>query len=97
MYENSNIPMNYASKVLVKNGTDTTEALIYMNHPLRYNRHTYYQASFAENDTVSIFQVVKNPGWLFPYLACIIISFGLILQSALSIRQAKRKIKEASQ
>ena len=27
-----------------------------------------------------IFQVIRNPSWLVPYLACIIISIGLLWQ-----------------
>jgi len=29
---------------------------------------------------VTILQVVRNPGWLTPYLGCIVVSLGLIIQ-----------------
>jgi hypothetical protein len=28
----------------------------------------------------STFQVVSNPGWLTPYLACIMVATGLVIQ-----------------
>jgi hypothetical protein len=48
-----------------------------MNHPLRYRGSTFFQASFGKNNTLSILQVVQNPGWRIPYLACILVSLGL--------------------
>ena len=29
---------------------------------------------------MSAFQVVRNPGWLLPYIACIMMGAGLLLQ-----------------
>jgi len=43
--------------------------LIFMNQPLRYAGKTFYQASFGKGDTLSVLQVVKNPGWLLPYIS----------------------------
>jgi hypothetical protein len=43
------------------------EVLIYMNHPLRYAGETFYQSAFMENDKGTILQVVRNPGWLWPF------------------------------
>jgi hypothetical protein len=62
-----------------------------MNHPLRYDGKTYYQASFAENDTVSVLQVVENPVWLFPYVSSIIISIGLFVQFGIGLMRFRRK------
>ena len=59
---------------------DDREFLIYMNHPLRYDAFTFYQASFGNEDTASMFQVVTNPGRWLPYIACILVSFGLLYQ-----------------
>jgi hypothetical protein len=58
-----------------------------MNHPLRYAGSTFYQASFAENDTVSIFQVVQNPAWLTPYIACLLVALGLCIQFAMHLAE----------
>ena len=51
-----------------------------MNTPLRYGGETFYQASFEEGDQVSILQVVRNPAAITPYVACILVAAGLIVQ-----------------
>lgn len=81
-YPGTDIPYNFSSEVMVRH-TDTTKnqkALIYMNHPLRYGGLTFFQASFANNDLTSIFQVVRNPGWILPYISVLMMGFGMIIQ-----------------
>ena len=51
-----------------------------MNNPLRYQGETFYQASYDPDDGGSILQVVHNPSWLTPYLACVMVAFGLTWQ-----------------
>jgi hypothetical protein len=52
-----------------------------MNNPLRYAGYTFYQASFEPgNDKVTILQVVRNPSWLIPYIACSLMTLGLLWQ-----------------
>ncbi len=82
VYTGTQIPKNFSSQVTVtdlKTG-QSFQSLIYMNHPLRHEGKTYYQASFADNDTTSILQVVRNPSWIFPYVASIMIGLGLLFQ-----------------
>ena len=81
-YPGTDVPYNFSSEVYVKdpNGAVKQKALIYMNHPLRYGGLTFYQASFANEDTTSIFQVVKNPGWMLPYLSVLLMGFGMTFQ-----------------
>jgi hypothetical protein len=82
IYPGTDIPKNFASKVWLSNPDkkENREALIYMNHPLRYDRSTFYQASFGEGDKVSVLQVVHNPASITPYLSCIIVVLGLLIQ-----------------
>jgi hypothetical protein len=84
IYKGTEIPKNFSSLVRLENKAtgESRDALIYMNHPLRYAGNTFYQASFAENDTVSIFQVVRNPAWLTPYVGCLLVALGLAIQFA---------------
>jgi hypothetical protein len=85
VYKGTDIPKNFASRVrLQRVGTgEDREALIYMNNPLRYGGETYYQSGFDDKDIrVSILQVVRNPGWLTPYLSCALVSLGLLTQFA---------------
>ena len=56
------------------------DALIYMNHPLRYRGDTFYQAGFQKGDSATILQIVYNPTFFAPYMACVIVAAGLILQ-----------------
>ncbi len=82
IYQGTDIPKNFSSQLLL-NRPDTgerREVLIYMNNPLRYDGRTFYQASFDPDNAGSVLQVVKNPGWLTPYLACILIATGMVVQ-----------------
>jgi hypothetical protein len=83
LYAGTNIPKNFSSRIRLTtpDGRDDREVLIYMNNPLRYSGLTFYQASFEEgNDKVTILQVVRNPSWLIPYIACAMMTFGLLWQ-----------------
>jgi len=82
VYQGTDIPKNFSSQLLLFR-PDTGErrnVLIYMNNPLRYDGRTFYQASFDQDNNGTILQVVKNPGWLTPYLACILIATGMVVQ-----------------
>lgn len=86
LYPGTDLPKNFSSRVRVKHPKtkEDRETLIYMNNPLRYGGLTYYQfqmdALSAERAKSSTLQVVRNPGWLTPYLACILVGLGLLLQ-----------------
>ena len=82
-YSGTEIPKNFSSRIKLntEDGRDDREVLIYMNNPLRYAGYTFYQASFEPgNDKVTILQVVRNPSWLIPYIACSLMSLGLLWQ-----------------
>ncbi|MCS7089800.1 MAG: cytochrome c biogenesis protein ResB [Verrucomicrobiota bacterium] len=81
-YPGTDIPKNFSSRILLtdpRNGTER-EVVIRMNSPLRYGGETYYQASYDPDDQGSVLQVVRNPSWLTPYIACSMITVGLLLQ-----------------
>jgi hypothetical protein len=78
-YPGTDIPKNFSSRVRVlrpETGEDR-EVLIYMNNPLRYEGETFYQASFDPDNQGTILQVVRNPSWVTPYLACVIVGIGM--------------------
>jgi ResB-like family protein len=82
LYAGTEIPKNYSSRVVL-NRPDTgehREVLIYMNNPLRYSGETYYQSGFDPDNHGTILQVVRNPSWLTPYLSCIMVGAGLVVQ-----------------
>ena len=87
IYPGTDIPKNFSSQVRLKpeSGGPSRDALIYMNNPLRTAGLTFFQKSFANEDRTTVLQVVRNPGWQLPYLACALIAFGLILQFCLHL------------
>ncbi len=74
-------PRNFSSRVrLLDPSRDTDrEVLIWMNHPLRYAGETFYQSAYKEGNTGTILQVVRNPGWLLPYIACAMVGGGMLI------------------
>lgn len=79
-YAGTNIPRHFSSHILITDpGTgNQREVHISMNQPLRFYGSTYYQASFGQNDTVSILQVVRNQSAPIPYFSCALVTLGLI-------------------
>jgi hypothetical protein len=51
-----------------------------MNNPLRYAGLTYYQAGLRQQRQDDDPEVVRNPSWLAPYIACGAITLGLVIQ-----------------
>ncbi len=86
-YPGTDIPKNFASQIRLQDTTsnEDRETRIYMNHPLRYKGLTFFQASFANNDTTSILQVVRNPSRHLPYIASTLIALGLTFQFCLHL------------
>ena len=86
-YAGTEIPKNFSSRLRLTtpDGKDDREVLIYMNNPLRYAGLTFYQAGFDNNDTTTVLQVVRNPSWLIPYIACGIMTLGLGWQFGLHL------------
>lgn len=103
-YPGTQIPRNFASRVhLLDEATgEDRETLIYMNHPLRYGGYVFYQSSFGADsmgreDRASQLQVVTNPGWLVPYIACIFMSLGMCWQFGYGLwRYIKRPSAKAA-
>ena len=81
-YKGTEIPKDFSSRIHLRNPEtkEDREILIYMNNPLRYGGETYFQGGFLEQDAGTILQVVRNPAWLTPYFACIVVGLGLLVQ-----------------
>lgn len=81
-YRGTDIPKDFSSRVRLTHAAtgEDREILIYMNNPLRYGGETYYQGGFEPGDTVTILQVVRNPAWLTPYFACVLVAGGMMVQ-----------------
>lgn len=81
VYIGTNTPKNYSSQIRLIDPAhnENREVLIYMNNPLRYRGETFYQASFKQGDMGTVLQVVRNPGWLMPYIACTLGALGMLI------------------
>ena len=82
LYSGTEIPKDFSSRVTLIDSERATkrDVLIYMNHPLRYRGETFYQAGFQKDDSATVLQVVHNPSFLAPYVACVIVAVGLLVQ-----------------
>lgn len=91
VFPGTNTPKDFHSYIRL---TDPEKNLdrdveIYMNAPLYYNGETYYQSSwttdFAGRANGTILQVVRNPGWLLPYISCFIVGIGMLFHFGLTL------------
>jgi hypothetical protein len=90
VYEGTDIPKDFRSRVELRNpGTGEDRAVeISMNHPLRYAGLTFFQYQMDAGEAArqagrapsSVLQVVRNPGWLTPYIGCAMVALGLVIQ-----------------
>ncbi len=97
-YPGTEIPKNFSSKVTLADAehNENRQVKIYMNHPLRYQGDTYYQSGFDPDNSGTILQVVRNPGYQAPYLACVIVSLGLLIQFTHHLTGFARRVKTAT-
>jgi hypothetical protein len=95
LYPGTQIPKNFSSTIHLADDVnhERRQVLIYMNHPLRYLGDTYYQSGFEPDNSGTVLQVVRNPSYQAPYIACIVVSIGLIFQFTLHLTGFARRIK----
>jgi ABC-type transport system involved in cytochrome c biogenesis permease subunit len=84
-YVGSATPRDYRSRIIIREPSAGTseEFTLWMNNPLRYRGETFYQTSYQElpgGKEATTLSVVRNKGWMLPYIACMIVSFGMFAQ-----------------
>ena len=87
-YPGTETPRRFASDVTIKEGASQFAYNISMNQPLRHAGLTFFQSSFGstkDGKNLSVLQVVRNPGWLLPYISVSIMSFGLVWHFGFSL------------
>ena len=96
-YQGTDIPHNFESYVTLnlENG-QKRNALVYMNTPLRHDGKTFYQYQMNNAADYTVFQVIRNPSWLIPYIACILVSIGLLWQFSFHLISFLRKHSSSS-
>ena len=98
-YVGTNTPKNYSSLVQLKDPAQNVdrEVLIWMNNPLRYAGTTFYQADFDQTtEQTTVLQVVTNPGWMAPYVACMLVATGMLAHFGMLLVRFLRRRAEAS-
>ena len=82
-YIGTSTPRNYSSDIRLVDPTqnEDREIHIWMNNPLRYAGETFYQSGYNVTRgglEVTTLQVVRNQGWMIPYVACVLVGIGLV-------------------
>ncbi len=97
-YTGTGLAKRFASRVRItdpENGGDR-EALIHMNHPLYYRGESFYQSSVDADKRSGVeftgLQVVSNPGWLMPYIACALVAGGMAIHFLILVLNFLNKI-----
>jgi ResB-like family len=98
VYPGTDIPKNFASTVRLEGegGRTDRRVVIRMNDPLRFGGRAFYQAGYANNDRTTVLQVVRNPSWRVPYLACAMMAVGLVLQFGAHLLKFFRRRRPAA-
>lgn len=90
-YAGIDMAKNYASEITILDNGVEWPTRIEMNKPLRYKGYTFFQSSFEQTPDleITILSVVKNQGWLFPYIGTGVLGFGLLLHCFLTLKGRK--------
>jgi ABC-type transport system involved in cytochrome c biogenesis permease subunit len=88
-YLASDTPRNYSSDVKIvdpESGVDE-QVHIKMNDPLRYRGDTLYQSGYHKlpDGEATTLQVVRNRGWMIPYVACMVVVIGMVAHFLISV------------
>jgi hypothetical protein len=87
-YLGTEMAKNYSSRVRLRDqerGEDR-EIIIRMNEPLRYRGQTFYQSNFDRaTEARTVLSVVRNPGWLMPYVSCGLVTLGMVIHFGLGL------------
>jgi ABC-type transport system involved in cytochrome c biogenesis permease subunit len=103
-YLGTDVPKTFASRVRLVDPSRHVdlEALIWMNHPLRYDYQTFYQAQVLSSrdptqpDVGTVLQIVQNRNSILPYFALGISLVGLLAHFGMTlIRFLSRRMDDA--
>ena len=89
-YPGTEIPKDFRSRVRIQHPakSEDREVEIFMNSPLRYDGLTFYQYQMVGEELAmqyketpsTVLQVVRNPSWLTPYIGCVVVASGMVVQ-----------------
>jgi hypothetical protein len=92
-YTGTDLDKSFSSQVRLVDPSrhEEREIEISMNEPLRYGGETFYQSGFLPGDLGTRLQVVRNPGWLMPYVSCFMVAAGMIFHFGLHLSRFLRR------
>lgn len=84
-YAASHTVRDYSSRIVIRDPAEGTELKghIWMNNPVRYRSESFYQSEYNASEQngklveKTGLQVVANQGWVIPYVACMLVLFGM--------------------
>ena len=82
-YSGTDTPRDYSSFIRIvdpETGEDRRER-VWMNNPLRFRGESFFQSSYSPlpgGKEMTGIQVVRNSGWLIPYVACSVTALGMM-------------------
>ncbi|MHB1425047.1 MAG: cytochrome c biogenesis protein ResB [Gemmataceae bacterium] len=95
-YRGTQMAKRYASLVRITDPEHAVdrEVLIHMNHPLYYEGESFYQSEVKSLGDVEYtgLQVVRNPGWPLPYIACTMVIVGMVIHFLLHLMSFLRRV-----
>ncbi|MGB0720081.1 MAG: cytochrome c biogenesis protein ResB [Bdellovibrionales bacterium] len=96
-YQGMDMARSYSSDIIVKDHGAQWPVRIEMNKPLRYKGYTFFQSSFEQTPQTeaTILAVVKNSGWVIPYLGTSILGIGLLLHIVIVMGGIQNKAKSS--
>lgn len=96
----TSIPKRFESVANIIEQGVKRKVRIYMNHPLRTKDFTFFQASFGLDDSgnkQTVLATVENKGYWTPYVASIMVGFGLIFHFILMFFKRIKKVSIKSE
>jgi len=85
-FQGTQTPKDYSSFIHMTDPTtgEDRDVRIYMNHPFTYQGETFYQSGVQQDRQTgrwnsTTLQVVRNPGWVMPYLSCLLVAGGMLV------------------
>ncbi|HBE69607.1 MAG TPA: cytochrome C biogenesis protein [Planctomycetaceae bacterium] len=81
-YSGTETPRDYSSRIVItdRETGESQAGKTWMNNPIRYRGETFYQSRYNMVGGVETtgLQVVKNAGWVIPYVCCMMVAVGML-------------------
>jgi hypothetical protein len=93
LYPLTETPKSFTSRIQLLDPRYSVdrEITITMNEPLRYEGDTFYQAGAPDANITTILQVVRNPGWMLPYISCFTVGLGMLIHFGIQLVEFLRR------